>query len=80
MFNKKRDDIIELANRFEAERFAAIMEQEEIPCSIVSRHSTVYDGIFQLQEGWGFAEIPPEYREKAAALLEEYRNSAEKGE
>ncbi len=78
MFMKKRDDIIELANRFEAERFEAIMEQEGIPCSIISRHSTVYDGIFQLQEGWGFAEISPEYREKAEELLNEYRNSRER--
>ena len=72
---KKRDDRIELENHIEAVRFESIMEQEGIPCSVISRHSTVYDGIFQLQSGWGFAEVPPEYREKAEELLLEYRNS-----
>lgn len=66
---------IDLANESEAVRFTAILDDEGIPNTVVSNHSTPYDGIFQLQNGWGFAEVPEEYGEKAERLLEEYRES-----
>jgi hypothetical protein len=68
---------ISLANDSEAVRFAHILEEEGIPCSLVSNHSTVYNGIFQLQNGWGYAEVPAEYFQKATELLAAYRRSTD---
>ena len=71
-----RDDKrIMLANDSEADRFSHILAQEEIPYTLVSNHSTPYNGIFQLQNGWGYAEVPDAYFEKAQGLLEEYRGT-----
>ena len=66
---------ISLENDSEAVRFAHILEEEGIPCTLVSNHSTVYNGIFQLQNGWGYAEVPAEYFQKADELLAAYRRS-----
>ena len=71
----RTEERIELRNGSEAARFENILEQEGIPCRLVSHHSTPYDGIFQLQNGWGFAEVPGEYHRKALELLETYRRT-----
>jgi hypothetical protein len=69
------DKRISLENDSEAVRFAHILEEEGIPCALFSNHSTVYNGIFQLQNGWGYAEVPVEYYEKANELLAAYRRT-----
>jgi hypothetical protein len=74
---KKKKPQIGLVNDIEAARFADILAQEGIPCAIVSNDSSVYTGIFQLQNGWGYAEVPEEYLEQAESLLEAYRESLE---
>lgn len=65
---------ITLDNEFEADVLVSMFEQEKIPHSVVSHHSSAYDGLFQMTLGWGHLEIPEEYRQKSEALLEDYRN------
>jgi len=74
---KKKKPRIGLANEIEAARFADILAQEGIPCAVISNDSSVYTGIFQLQNGWGYAEVPEKFLEQAEALLESYRESLE---
>lgn len=66
---------IELDNEFEADVFAAILKEENIPHTVVSHNSLAYDGLFQMTMGWGHIEIPEEYKKIAAELLLNYRNS-----
>lgn len=66
---------IELNNQFEADVFAALLEEERIPYAVVNHYSFAYDGLFQMSMGWGHIEIPEEYKEKAAELFQSYKNS-----
>ncbi|ORC36949.1 hypothetical protein B4O97_04810 [Marispirochaeta aestuarii] len=72
---KKKKPRIGLANDIEAARFADILAQEGIPCAVISNDSSVYTGIFQLQNGWGYAEVPEEFLRQAESLLAAYRES-----
>lgn len=66
---------IELDNEFEADVVDALFEDEKIPHSVVSHHSSAYDGLFQMTMGWGHMEIPEEYQEKAENLIKSYKES-----
>jgi outer membrane protein assembly factor BamE (lipoprotein component of BamABCDE complex) len=71
--NKK---IITLENQMEAQRLAAILDEENIPHVVRSYHDSVYDGIFQAGRGWGHLEAPEEYEDK---ILSIYENMKEEG-
>jgi hypothetical protein len=66
---------IELDNEFEADIFAALLEEEGIPFAVVNHHSLAYDGLFQMSMGWGHIEIPEEYQEKAVEIFRSYKSS-----
>ncbi len=42
-----------LESPFEAQVVASILEDEAIPHLVRSYHDTAYDGLFQMQKGWG---------------------------
>lgn len=71
---------IELDNQFEADVFAAILEEENIPHTVVNHYSLAYDGLFQMSMGWGHIDIPEEYQKKAAELFLNYKNSLKKND
>ncbi|MBT4364841.1 MAG: hypothetical protein HN931_01985 [Desulfobacterales bacterium] len=50
---KKFIKIIILDNIIEAQIIGSILEERGIPHQIKSYHDTAYDGLFQLQKGWG---------------------------
>ncbi len=62
MANSKR--ILDLKNDQEARLLSGLLDDEGIPHIMVSYHDSAYDGIFQLQQGWGHVEAPPEYQEQ----------------
>jgi hypothetical protein len=64
---------INIDNEFEADSFAAILEAEKIPHTVISHFSLAYDGIFQMTMGWGHIEIPEEYEERARQLYANYK-------
>ena len=66
---------IDLKNEFEAEIFTNILKENDIPYAIMSYHSLVYDGIFELQKGWGYVEIPEEFKEKSLKLYDNFKKS-----
>jgi hypothetical protein len=47
------EKIAVLESPFEAQVVASVLEDEEIPHLVRSYHDTAYDGLFQMQRGWG---------------------------
>ena len=68
--------IVELQNDIEARLLDAHLNDLGIPHVLESFHDSAYDGIFQVQMGWGHVRAPEEYREQ---ILEIY-NDLGKGE
>lgn len=64
---------IELENGFEADVFSGLLQEEDIPHTVVPHYSLAYDGLFQLSMGWGHVELPEEYKERAIEIYKEYR-------
>lgn len=66
---------INLKNEIEAEIFINILKENNIPNALISNHSIVYDGIFAMQKGWGFVEVPIEYYKQALKLYKDFNDS-----
>ena len=60
----RNEKIIILRNEIEANVMESILKEGAIPHIIVSYHDSVYDGIWQLQKGWGHIEAPIKYKEE----------------
>jgi hypothetical protein len=59
--NKK---ILLLNNEFEAKLLDEILTEKNIPHLIRSYHDSVYDGLWQMQSGWGHLEAPAEFQDE----------------
>ncbi len=59
-----------LENEIQARLLDSILTEREIPHRLRSYHDSAYDGIFQMQKGWGRIEAPEEYRDEIEGLLE----------
>ncbi len=55
--------ILILNNPVEANLLDSLLNEREIPHIIRSHHDSAYDGLFQVQTGWGQLDAPEEYRE-----------------
>ena len=71
MQNKMNARILLLNNEFEAKLLDEILTGKEIPHLIRSYHDSVYDGLWQMQSGWGHLEAPEEYREEILKIYNE---------
>lgn len=67
----RNEKIVVLKNEIEANIIATMLKEYNIPHIIMSYHDSAYDGIFQMQKGWGHVEAPPEYKSK---ILKIYRD------
>lgn len=63
--------IVVLENEIEAQLMDSILTEREIPHRMKSYHDTAYDGIFQVQKGWGHVEAPESYRDEIIAIQQE---------
>lgn len=71
------DNIVKVAileNEIEAKLLASILTDRHIPHFIGSYRDMVYDGIFQIQKGWGFVRAPISYKGEILEILEDMRN------
>ncbi|TYB30815.1 MAG: hypothetical protein FXF47_07195 [Candidatus Mcinerneyibacterium aminivorans] len=66
--------ILVLNDMMEANRMEAALNDEDIPFNIISYHDYAYDGLFQLQKGWGHIEAPSEYEDKILEIYKEIGN------
>jgi hypothetical protein len=64
-----------LDNEIEAQLVASILSEQNIPHWIQSFHDTAYDGLFQLQKGWGEVRSSLSYEQEILDLLDNLRTS-----
>ena len=62
--------ILVLNNAIEANLLDGLLNERNIPHVIRSYHDSAYDGMFQLQYGWGQLDAPEEYREEIMNIYE----------
>lgn len=68
--------IASLENLIEAQVLEDVLKEREIPFRIRSFHDTAYDGLFQLQKGWGEIYAPGEYEREILGIIGSVRNDA----
>jgi hypothetical protein len=66
--------IAALENILEAQRIEFILNEQKIPFRIRSFHDTAYDGLFQVQKGWGELFAPSELKEEILAIIKMVRS------
>jgi hypothetical protein len=66
--------ILILNNAIEASLIDGLLNERDIPHVIRSHHDSAYDGLWQMQSGWGQLDAPEEYREE---ILMIYNGMAE---
>ena len=67
--------IIILENAIEAQLVASILDQRDIPHRVRSYHDTAYDGLFQVQKGWGTLYAPQPFKPEILQVIEEVRSN-----
>ena len=63
-----------LENTLEAQRIESILNEQNIPHRIRSFHDTAYDGLFQVQKGWGELFAPSDLKEEILEIIEMVRS------
>ena len=64
-----------LHNESEASLLHGILEEDGVPHLIRSYHDRAYDGLWQMQEGWGYVETSVRFASGVRALLEVLRKN-----
>jgi hypothetical protein len=67
-------DITILDNIIEAQLVKSILNEQSIPHLIRSFHDTAYDGLFQVQMGWGKLCAPLSYKQEITKILNDVRS------
>lgn len=71
-------DFIKIAvldNSIEAQLITSILDQMNVPHRIRSYYDTAYDGLFQVQKGWGELRAPLAYQNEILDVLVEVRSN-----
>jgi hypothetical protein len=63
--------VLVIDNAIEAQLMDSVLTERNIPHRMRSYHDTAYDGIYQVQKGWGHVEAPVEYHEEIIAIRRE---------
>jgi hypothetical protein len=63
-----------LENTIEAQVMGSVLEEQKIPHRIQSFHDTAYDGLFQLQKGWGVIWAPEVHQKTIRDILKNVRS------
>ena len=66
--------IMILENEIEAQVVGSILNQYQIPHRVRSFYDTAYDGLFQVQKGWGELTAPDPYRQEIMKILDDIRS------
>ena len=62
-----------LDNAIEAQLVTSILAERGIPHQVRSHHDTAYDGLYQMQKGWGEILAPESCRSKIREIIYEVR-------
>lgn len=66
--------ILVIGTAIEANLLEGLLKERNIPHIIRSYHDSAYDGLFQMQSGWGQLDAPEEFREE---IIEIYKSISE---
>lgn len=66
--------IATIENTIEAQIVQSVLEERKIPHRIRSYHDTAYDGLFQMQKGWGVIYALPANKQEIEDILASLRN------
>ena len=64
-----------LENAIEAQVVGSILNQYQIPHRIRSFYDTAYDGLFQVQKGWGELTAPEAYRQEILDIVKDIQSA-----
>ena len=59
-----------LENTIEAQLIESILKEKNIPHRIRSFHDTAYDGLFQMQKGWGELFGPASFKKEMLEIVD----------
>lgn len=71
---EKTEKIVVLDNQIQAKLIEEILTEKKIPFIIRTYHDSAYDGLWQMQSGWGHIEASVEYKDE---ILEVYNSISE---
>ena len=63
-----------LENAIEAQLIESILKENALPHHIRSFHDTAYDGLFQMQKGWGVLNAPASVKDEMLKIVENVRS------
>jgi hypothetical protein len=66
--------IVILENAIEAQLVRSILDQHQIPHRIRSFYDTAYNGLFQMQKGWGELAAPSSYKQEILDIVKDIRS------
>ncbi len=70
-------DLCTVNDPVEAQVLEGLLADREIPCEIVTWHSTPLDGIFETQKGHAMVKVFIDHLERAQEVLADFREQAE---
>lgn len=71
-----RENVIPIESEIEKTFLEEVLKDHDIPHVFISYHDSAFDGLYQMQHGWGHVEVPKEHVEEAKRLYEEVRHSS----
>lgn len=71
------EKILDLNNEFEAGIMEEVLNDKKIPFGIVPSGDSALGGIWELENGWGYIEAPPEYKDEIIRLYEEIADKSQ---
>ena len=63
--------IVDIENEFTGRLIESILQERDIPHILRTYHDSAYDGLWAFQQGWGFIEASPEYRDEIMKIYDE---------
>lgn len=74
------EKILVVKNEVEAGLLDTLLDERSIPHLIRSYHDSAYDGLFQMQKGWGVLYAAEEHRQEIQELRNELDSTSEESE
>lgn len=65
------EKIVDLTSEIEAEILSEVLKDKKIPFGIVSSSDSAMGGIWALENGWGYVEAPPQYKDEIMTIYNE---------
>jgi hypothetical protein len=67
--------IVTIDNEVQARLLESLLLERNIPHVLRSYHDSAYDGLFQLQYGWGHVEASQDYEDEIKSIFEDIASS-----